>query len=113
LSEDTALFYPLAGVFSILLSVPLLAFWSRPGWPRLAVIFTLLGSILGSWWMFDLSAPETEVRVAMFAMTVIPAAVAALVAGAIEAKFRFDHMTGRHPHHRRKRRSRGASTSSS
>lgn len=116
MSGDTALLYPLAGVFSIVLSIPLLAFWKRHGWPRIAIIFTLLASILASWWYFDLSEPGVEVRVPLFAMTVVPAIVTAMVAGAIEAKFRFDRMTGRHHHgghHRRKRKSRSASATAS
>ena len=111
MTEENVLLYPLAGLFSIMLSIPLLAFWKRHGWARMAVVFTLLGSIVASWWYFDLSQPGVDMQVVMFAMTLIPAVAALVVAGLIELRIRSEHHRQRH--HRRRRKSRGASTSAS
>jgi hypothetical protein len=103
-------------MFAIVLSIPLLAFWTRRGWARTTIILTLLFSILACWWYFDLSRPGADLQVMLFAMTLIPAVLTALVAGAIEAKFRFDRMMGRTHHpssQRRRKKSRSASFSAS
>ncbi len=111
MTEENVLLYPLAGLFSIVLSIPLLAFWRRHGLHRMAVIFTLLGAIVASWWYFDLSEPGADMQVLMFAMTLIPAFAALVVAGLIELRVRLEH--NRQRHQRRRRKSRSASTAPS
>lgn len=108
MNEENALLYPLAGLFSIVLSIPLLLFWKRQGWARVTVMFALLAAIVGSWWLFDLSKSGVNMQATMFAITLLPPIVALLVAGLIELKLKVDHRRQRH--HRRRRKSRGAST---
>ena len=102
MGEDQVLLYPLAGMLSIILAVPLLMFWPRKGGARWLVILTLLLSIAAGWWLVDLSQPKMELQNLLFLMTLLPPMLATLVAGMVELKLRADHRRKRR--YKRKRR---------
>jgi predicted RND superfamily exporter protein len=106
MSEQSALLYLLAGLFSLVLTLPLLLFWKRQGWARLVVVFTLLAAIVGSWFLFDFSARGGRAQVDMFAMTLLPPVLALCSAGFIEFLLRMRRASD--PQQRRRRRSRSA-----
>lgn len=82
-NEDSLLQSVIAGFFALIFASPLLAFWRGGAKAKAAVFVVLTGSFGLLWRRLDLDHSD-DARAAMFALSVIPAAAAAGLAGLIE-----------------------------